>query len=331
MIIRSRAPLRIEFGGGGTDVPEYYEKKEGFVLNATINKYSYVSLHPFSQGIKINLENKNTTEFPNLKSIKYEGDLDMVRAIMKSMQVDNKEVFLRNDSPPSSGLGTNAAISTSLLGAIYKLRDKEINRSEIAEYAYQIVSKELGIFGGKQNQYASAFGGINAMNFKSDGKVIINPIKMSKNTLRELEKHLVLVYIGKRTNPNEILKKQERESIQKGKLEELDKLKSIALSMKDSLENGDIIEFANLIEKAWLTKKAFNSNITTHYINHIYEVAKKSGAVGGRIIGAGGGGHMLFYAESNREPELAKKLQENGARVTDFSFDMEGLSVWEVQ
>ncbi|MBS3152116.1 GHMP kinase [Candidatus Woesearchaeota archaeon] len=328
-IIRSRSPHRIEFCGGGTDVPEYYKKNGGFVINAAINKYSYVSLHPYDEGIKITLENKNTVEFPNLKSIKFEGDFDLVKAIIKKLQINNKEIFLRNDILPSSGLGTNAAIATAVIGVIYKLREQTLDKKEIAEAAYEIASKELGIYGGKQNQYSSAFGGINSIEFKKDGEVIVTPLKISKNTLRELEKHLVLVYVGKRINPNEILKKQEKESLQNNKLEDLDKLKYIAMEMKDVLESGDTIKFGKLMDKAWNIKKVFNPNISTQYIEHIYEIAKKNGAIGGMINGAGGGGHILFYAEPNKEPLLVRKLQENGARVLDFSFDLEGLDVWD--
>ena len=330
-IIRSRAPFRIEFGGGGTDISEYFEKHGGFVLNATINKYAYVSLLNFEDGIKINLENKNTVEFPNLKSIKYEGDFDLVSAIVKKMQIEKKEIFLRSDNLPDSGLGTNGAIACAVLGSIYKHKGIEIKKEKIAEEAYQIALNELKISGGKQNQYASAFGGINTIEFRQDGTTLVTPIKINKNTLRELEKHLILVYVGRRLNPNNILREQGKESTKANKIETLNKLKTIAIEMKTSLEKGDTIKFAQLMEKAWITKKEFNPKMTTHYIDHIYDIAKKSGAIGGRIIGAGGGGHMLFYADSNKEAELSKKLQENGARVVDFSFDIDGLEVWEAQ
>ncbi|OGJ13332.1 hypothetical protein A3K82_00330 [Candidatus Pacearchaeota archaeon RBG_19FT_COMBO_34_9] len=330
-VIRSRAPLRIEFGGGGTDIQNYFEKKTGFVINAAINKYVYVSICDSEEGIKINLENKNTVEFPNLKSIKYEEDTGLITAILKKFQIENKEIFLRNDSLPNSGLGTNASLAIAVLGSVYKLKNKDLDKYKIAEEAYEIISKELGVLGGKQNQFASAFGGINSIEFKKEGTVV-KPLNISKSTLRELEKHLVLVYIGKRAvAPNELFKKWKEENLSPDKIESLDKLKNITIEMKNNLENDNLIGFAKCIEKAWLTKKSFNPSMTNTYINHLYEIAKRNGAIGGRMIGAGGGGHMLFYAEPNKEPMLVKKLQENGARIIDFGFDHDGLEVWETK
>ena len=331
MIIRSRAPARIEFGGGGTDLPQYFEKNGGFVINAAINKYAYASLKNFDGGIKINLENKNTLEFPNLKSIKYEGDLDLVRAIFKRLQIENKEIFLRNDATPNSGLGTNASLAIAILGAIYKLKDRSFDKRNIAEEAYGIISHELGVFGGKQNQFASAFGGINSIEFQKDGTTIINPINMSKDTLRELEKHLVLFYIGKRRNTDEILRGQKKETSKSKKIEVLDRLKALAIEMKNHLENGNLNGFAKCMEKEWMTKKIFDPAITNSYIDRLYEIAKRNGAISGKLMGAGGGGHMLFYAEPDKEPTLVEKLQENGAKVIDFNFDHEGLDIWEAE
>jgi len=330
-IIRSRAPSRIELGGSGTDLHTYFGKNGGFVINAAINKYSYASMQNFDEGIKINFENKSTFEFPNLKSIKYEGDLDLIKAIIKKLQIEDKEIFLRNDALSNSGLGTNASLAVATLGACYKLKNNQIDKNKIAEEAYQIASKELNIFGGKQNQFASSFGGINTIEFEKDGKIIVDPLRIDKNTLRELEKHLILVYVGKRVNTNEILKNQEQKASDTKQIEILDKIKENALNMKDNLERGDTIGFAESMEKEWILKKIFDPSSTTFYINHLYNIAKKNGAIGGRILGAGGGGHMLFYSKSNKEQLLTKKLQENGARIIDFGFDYEGLEVWETK
>ena len=329
MAIRSRAPIRVELAGESTELPEYYEQHGGFVVNMAINKYSYISLNPIKEGIKINLQNKGTIEFPNLKSIKYEGDIDLIKAIVKNKNLANQEIFLRNDMPPNTGLGTNASITTALLGAINKLKGESQDKAHISEEAYKIGYAELGIKIGRQNHYASAFGGVNGIEFKKDGSVFINQIKLSKYTLRELEKHLVLVYIGKRINSDSLLNAPKKENFLE--LDALESLKKIAYDMKHSLEKENTISFGKLLDQTWLIKKDIYPGMSNHYIDHLYKIAKNNGAIGGRVIGAGKGGHMLFYAEDNKEPQLVKKLQENGARVIDFGIDTDGLEVWEAE
>lgn len=328
MIIKSRAPNRIEFAGDGTDIPDYYKKYGGLIINATINKYAYVTIKelPKDSGIKILIQNKSSMEFPNLKSIKYEGDYNQAKATLKKNNITDKEIFLRNDTLPNSGLGTNAAIGTAILGAIQKLRKEEINKEKIAEDSYQISSIELGIFAGKQNHYASAHGGINCIEL-NEQETKVTKLNISKATLRELEKHLVLVYLGKRKKI--VNNNHKKDKPLENNKEMLDKLKSLAIDTKNALENGYVSKLGLLMDKTWQIKKILNPGITNEYINHIYEIAKKNGALGGKINGSGNGGHMLFYSEENKEPQLVKALQENGAIVIDFSFDHEGVDVWE--
>ncbi len=324
MAIISRAPTRIELCGESTDLPDYASKEGGFVINLAINKYSYIGLKPLNEGIKIVLDNKNSIEFPNLKSMKYEGDLDLIKSIVKTKCLSGQEIFLRNDLPSNTGMGLNASISTALLGAITKLNNQAIDKAQLSEESYRIGLKELGIKIGRQNHYASAFGGINSIEFKKDGSVAVTPLKVNRSTLCELEKHLVLVYIGKRINGLEKTREPELPS----KIH-MDQLKELAYEMKDSLESGNINLFGKILDKIWMVKKEIYPDSFTHYMDHLYRVAKNNGAIGGRVIGSGRGGHMLFYAEQNKETHLVKKLQENGARIIDFSIDLNGLEVWE--
>ena len=327
MIIRSRAPYRIEFGGGGTDMPPYVNNYGGCAVNATINKYSYATLIPSKDGLKINAEHKKTFLFRDFSSVKYDGDLDLIKAVIKQMKPDiNLEIFLRNDMAPNSGLGTGASSAIATIGLTNFFADKNLNKYEIAELSYKILSEELGLIGGKQNHYATSFGGLNFIEFNSKGITRVSPLNLKKEAVMELQKHLLLVYDGRRTDSNITLGKQAEKSVNKTEI--LDKLKATALDMRYALEKGDFGHFGNLLNIAWQTKKELNPNITSHYIDRIYNIAMKNGALGGRIMGAGGGGHMLFYCEPNKEHLVAKKLQENGANITDFSFDMEGLQVW---
>ncbi len=324
MIITSRAPTRLELSGESTEFPDYASKEGGFVISMAINKYSYIGLKPITEGIKILLDNKSSIEFPNLKSMKYEGDLDLIKAIVKTKGLTGQEIFLRNDLPSNTGMGINASITTALLGAINKLNNQTIDKAQLSEEAYRIGLKELGIKIGRQNHYTSAFGGINSIDFRKDGSVAITPLKVNRSTLCNLEKHLVLVYIGNRLSGLEKTREPELPS-----KNYMDRLKELAYEMKDSLESGNINLFGKILDKIWMVKKEIYPESFTHYMDHLYRVAKNNGAIGGRIIGSGRGGHMLFCAEQNKETYLVKKLQENGARIIEFSIDLSGLEIWE--
>ncbi len=241
------------------------------------------------------------------------------------------ELFLRSDVPPNTGLGSSATAAISMLGLFNHTQNKKLNNYELAETAFRLEEEELKNAGGRQDQYATVFGGLNLMEFKGDHFVRVNGLKLKKDSLLELEKHFVLAYIGKREESGDIIKGQQESYTQEEKKICLDKLKSITYEMYDCLHSEDFYKFGNLLNKEWDTKVNMNPVITTDRIEAIRKIGETSGAIGSRLMGAGRGGHIIFYCDSNKEHKVVEKLQEKGISVVDFSFDHEGLQTWEVK
>jgi D-glycero-alpha-D-manno-heptose-7-phosphate kinase len=335
MRVATRAPFRVEFGGGGTDIPEFSDKYGGFTLNATINKYAYANLTPtHNTELKIiKTDSNQSILFKDTKDFAYNGDQDLIKAILKVMKINyGSDIYLRSDVPPDSGLGSGSTIATTMVGLFNHLRHKrKLNKYEVCEQAYDIMSKELGLSLGKQAFYSSVFGGFNAIEFHQNGFTRVNQINLTKSFQNELEKNMLLVYIGKREKitSQDILKKQQMLMNDVAKTGMLQRLKDLAIEMKDALHTDDIELFGNLINKAFETKKILNPTISNKKIEAINALAKKNGAIASRIQGAGGGGHMIILCEPNKEHTVEKKLQEKGIPSVPFSFTNTGLEVWE--
>jgi len=341
MIIRSRSPVRVSFGGGGTDVPPYCDEHGGCVVSATINKYAYGTLFKRNDQ-EIHIESADflkSLKFGSVEELTYDQELDAIKAVIKNMSNGfGVNVFIRSDVPPRSGLGGSASIFSALIGLFNHMkREKKMTDYEVAELAHKLEREELRISGGMQDQYATVFGGINYIEFTKNW-VRVNPLKMMRRHILELEKNLVLVYAADRptgSNGNvlaDILADQKKGYVEKkvGVVNALHKTKEIAEDMRFALLRGDLNTFGELMHKAWEEKKKFSSLISTGYINDLYNLAIKFGAIGGKITGAGGGGFMAFYCEPNKEHIVSKGLEKAGARVIPFSFDWKGLQTWEV-
>jgi len=330
MIIRSRAPVRITFGGGGTDIPSYDKEHTGLCLGATIDKYVYSSLIPReSSKIEINswdLDSKQT--FDSLKDINYNGDGDLIKAVIKKMNPQfGFDLYVRSDVQPHSGLGASASAAVSVIGLFNHLRTRDrLTKHQISELAYIIEQQEIKNISGRQDQYASAFGGINLYEFHGDDFVLINPLDIKKDYILELKKNLLMAYVGKKVQPSgEVHKKEKNINI-----ERLHEIKKVAGEMEYALRKGRLNDFGLLIKDSWDKKVAYNPNITTSHIDELVETALKNGAIGARLMGAGTGGHLLVYCKSNKEQIVAQKLEEKGAKIIPFSFDFTGLQTWEV-
>jgi len=337
MIIRSRAPTRISFAGGGTDVPPYCDEKGGCVISAAINRYAYSTLETRNDQ-EIHIESGDflkRLKFTKMDDITYNNELDVLKAAVKRMSLEGEglNLFMKTNVPPGSGLGGSASAFVSLIGLFDHLKGKKMTNYEIANLAHKLEREELKILGGKQDQYAASFGGINFIEFK-DGHVIVNPLKIKDETKFELEKHLLLAYTGDRdvSNSGDIISDQTKSvaNNESNVLEAHDKYKELALEVRDVLKSGDLNTFGNLIHKAWEIKKSFSGKITNKRINDLYDFARKNGAIGGKISGAGGGGFMMFFCEPNKEHNLTMKLEEKGFRTMPFAFDFDGLQTWEV-
>ena len=335
MIIRSRSPVRISFGGGGTDVPPYCDEHGGCVVSATINKYAYATLAARSDS-QIHIESSDLLRrlrFRQIDEISYNNELDLLKAVVKNMceTGNGMDIFMRCDVPPRSGLGSSAAAFSAMIGLFNHMkREKKLTDYEVAELAYRLEREELRAGGGKQDQYATVFGGLNYIEF-GNGWVRVNPLRMKKDHVLELEKHLILVYTKDRpVHGSDIIKDQTDAQKKADVLAAFEKTKEIAQEMRYALMRGDIIRFGELLDVAWEEKKKFSPMISNPYINDIYNAAKRHGAIGGKITGAGGGGFMLFCCEPNKEHLVMDHLEKLGARPITFTFDLEGLQTWDV-
>jgi D-glycero-alpha-D-manno-heptose-7-phosphate kinase len=335
MIIRSRAPMRISLGGGGTDVSPYIEEHGGIVLNTTINKYAYASLVP-KDGESINIKSldyKIDLSFSINEVPTYNGELDLVKAVIKTLNISQGfDLILRSDVPPGAGLGASSTLTTALIGAFKHWKNLVYTDYELAELAYQIERKEVGITGGKQDQYASVFGGVNYIEFYAD-KTIVHPLRIKSETLNELEYRMLLCYTGRSHISSEIIKDQVNNYVENRQdtRKALDETKKLAIEIKNSLVLGKFDEVGYLLDEGWRIKKIFSDKITSPFVDELYETAKKNGATGGKLLGAGGGGHLLFICNENKRYQVVEALEKAGAQITPFAFVYTGLQSWRIE
>ncbi len=338
MIIRSRAPLRISFAGGGTDVSPYMDEQGGAVINVTIDKYSYASLQlNEAQHITVqSLDYDIIAKYDLDKPLPYDGRLDLVKAVINRLSPEEMShglnVFMHTDAPPGSGLGSSSSLVVSLVGLFRHWRHLPLTNYEVAELAYDIERVDMQIQGGRQDQYATTFGGVNYIEFSKDA-TIVNPLRIDNEILYELNYNLLLCYTGKTRLSAGIIKSQVHNYVQRqaAVLEAMDELKAIAKAMKDNLLQGRLNEFGALLHEAWINKQRMAQEITTPYIQELYAAARREGAMGGKISGAGGGGFMLIYCPFERKHTVAEAIEKLGAKVVDYHFDLNGLQTWDVR
>lgn len=334
MIIRSKAPLRTSFAGGGTDVNPYRDERGGCVLSATIDRYAYASLTPrLRNQVSIHsLDYNMNIKYEVNKEALYNGKLDLVKATAKVLGVNKGfQLFLHCDIPPGSGLGTSSALTVALIGLFKHWGKLPLTSYNIAEYAYQIERLELGILGGKQDQYASAFGGFNFIEFYKD-ITIVNPLRIKPEIINELEYRLMLCNTGKRRLSAGIIEDQTIQYQQGNEevIRALDVTKDLTTQMKRALLLGKINEIGNLLHELWIQKRKFSTKITNSFTDELYEAAREKGAIGGKLLGAGGGGYLMLFCEFDKWHKVAKKLEHMGGKVMNFAFEFNGLQTWEV-
>ena len=334
MIVRSKAPLRISFAGGGTDVPPYPQERGGAVLSVTINKYAYASLMPTDEdAITVqSLDYDVVAKYHTAEDLAYNGELDLVKATIRRLAVEKHglRLFLHSDAPPGSGLGSSSTLVVALVGLFRHWLRQPLTDYQIAELAYQIERVDLGIKGGMQDQYAATFGGVNFIEFY-DKAVIVNPLRVSPDRLNELEYCLLLCYTGRLRLSAHIVERQTESYIQKKEevVRALEAQKEMAIQMKNALLQGRLDDFGDLLHQAWQSKKHLDPAITTPQIDEMYAAARQAGAIGGKILGAGGGGYLLLYCPFDRKHVVAATLERLGGQVVDFGFDWRGLQTWE--
>lgn len=332
MLIRSKAPLRLSFAGGGTDVSPYPEERGGCVISSTIDKYAYCTLRP-REDDKIgvtSLDYDTVAEFRKDEEFVFDGKLDLVKAAIGSFKAPTGfDLFLHCDAPPGSGLGASSAVVVSMVGAMKRWLNLQLSDYDVAEVAFKIEREKLGIRGGRQDQYAAAFGGFNFIEFIGD-KTIVNPLRIKEDIVDELQYRLLICYTGRTRASSNIIQEQVKRFVDREQqmVEALDETKALAVEMKNALLRGGLDEVGELMNRAWREKKKFASKITDSRIDTIYENAMKAGAQGGKITGAGGGGFMIFLCEFEKRHVVASELEKLDARVTPFAFEPRGMRTW---
>ena len=323
-MILSRSPLRITLGGGGTDLKSYYKKNDGFLISAAINKYVYVTItRPFKEGIYL--------KYSEIEKVKKVSQINhpIIREALKlqKLKTPQIEITTLTDIPSGTGLGSSGSFTTGLLKALYSHKKKLIQPNELAELASDIEINKLKEPIGKQDQYISAFGGLNCFYFKKNGNVLVEPLKISHKSLEDLEDNLLIFFTGFSRKASDILQEQDRKSkkYEEKMLSNLNFVKDLGLKSKKYLENGNINKFAELMNVHWEYKKSRSKNMTNKTISKCYDDALKNGAVGGKLVGAGGGGFLMFYA-SNKE-KLRRKMLQNKLEEVRFGFDFQGTSI----
>jgi D-glycero-alpha-D-manno-heptose-7-phosphate kinase len=343
LILRAKAPLRISFAGGGTDVSPYPEEKGGAVLNCTIDKFAYATLQARDSAEATttvhSLDYNVRHDYEKAEDLVYNGELDLVKAAIRILRPSvpgngtrSLEMFLHSDAPPGTGLGSSSTMCVALVGLFQQYLREPWTPYEVAELAYRIEREELGMRGGRQDQYAAAFGGFNFMEFHG-AQTIVTPLRIAPEIQNELAYRLLLCYTGTSHYSNDIIERQQdsyREH-RKSTVEALDATKRLAIDMKNELLRGHIDEMGRLLDEGWQLKKQFTEGISNDRIDAFYSKARAAGALGGKLVGSGGGGYILLFCDFERRASVARAVSDSGGRVVDFSLEPGGVRSWPVR
>ncbi len=344
--VRARAPVRIDFAGGWTDVAEFAQEEPGFVVNTAITIYSYVTILPGITDLGADLRSRGElpeegvqiyssdfdrfVEAKSIRELEYDGNIDLVKAALKDSSLEGGlSIITQSAAPPGSGLGTSAAMGVCLLAALCRYENNHMLKYQLAEEASRIEREELGIRGGKQDQYSSALGSVQFLEFNGHA-VRSSALDLPHGIVLEMERSLVLCYTGESRLSGDVHASVSK-NFAEGRRETVDAirgLKQVAQRMKDALLQGDIRSFGELLSENWALQKALHPSITTEQIERLFDAAGEVGAIGGKACGAGGGGCLLFACRPETEHRVRRVLEENGARILEFGFDGLGVETW---
>lgn len=336
MVVRAKAPLRLGLAGGGTDVSPYSDNYGGIVLNATIDLYAYAMLEPRTDN-KIVLQMADlglqyvydtTTELPIDTPAKLLAGV--YNCIAQQYGPLSFTLVTSVDALPGAGLGTSSTLTTAIVGAFVEWLHIPLGEYDIAKLAYHIEREYLGIKGGKQDQYAATFGGFNYMEFYDGDQVIVNPLRIKRETINELELNLLLYYVGKPHQSSDVIAEQINNMQSGTNIEALHALKQQAIMMKKALLYGNLPSIGHILDFGWQFKKELADTVTDPNIDYIYEVAKQNGALGGKLSGAGGGGFMMLFVPQMARWNVINALQQLGGKFIRFHFVKQGLETWTI-
>jgi D-glycero-alpha-D-manno-heptose-7-phosphate kinase len=323
-MIITRSPLRISLGGGGTDLPSYYREHGGFVLSAAIDRYVYITLHETFQREYL-IKYSATEVVQTIDEIKHPIIREALR--MVPVAAPHLEIVSLSDIPAGTGLGSSGSFSVALLRALHSLNKDFVPRQTLAEQACHIEIDLLKEPVGKQDQYIASFGGITAFEFRQDGKVDVTPLPLSNETLYNLEDNLLLFFTGFTRSASAILAEQDQKTRggDRGMIDHLHQIKQFGRESREALEAGDLRRFAAIMHEHWERKKYRSQSMTNAQIDEYYQLARENGALGGKLIGAGGGGFLMVYSED--KTKLRRALTSAGLREVRLRFDFEGTSL----
>lgn len=340
MIIRSKAPLRLGLAGGGSDVSPYSDMYGGLILNATINLYAYCTIEETMDGlITVNGQDCHCYKsYPVADFLEIDGEASLIKGVYNRIVKDYKlqaksfKITTYNDAPPGSGLGTSSTMVVCILKAFIEWLSLPLGDYEASRLAYEIERKDLCLSGGKQDQYAAAFGGFNYMEFLQNDIVIVNPLKIKRWIIDELESSMVLYFTGASRSSAAIIDEQKKNTSGGNTvaIEAMHKIKQSAVDMKLALLKGDMAEFARILGEAWENKKKMAHAITNPMIQEAFDVAKSSGAIAGKVSGAGGGGFIMFVVEPTKKKNVIDALDQLDGFVMPFQFSDGGAHGWKI-
>ena len=325
-MILSRAPFRISLGGGGTDLPSYYSNHGGFILSAAINKYVYIAVNRPSADDFIRVKYSRYEQVKTVDEIQH----DLVRPALITLNLNGSlEITSMADLPAGTGLGSSGTYLISLLTALFELKREKVPTQAVAELACHIEMDLAGHPVGKHDHYLAAFGGITCLNIWKDGRVKVSPLDISITTVEEFRNSVLLFYTGVTRSSREILNNQIRDTLGTNPtvIDSLHRTKELGYQIKEALEKGDLEQFGLLLHEHWQNKKLRSDNISGPNIDRWYEIARECGGLGGKIMGAGGGGFFMFYCPNNHKVQLRKELAEAGLREMPYDFDFESAKV----
>ncbi|MCD4790438.1 MAG: dehydrogenase [Bacteroidales bacterium] len=340
MIIRSKAPLRLGLAGGGSDVSPYSDLYGGAILNATISMYAYATIQPRDDNkiILNSIDKKQRFEFDSAEYLEINNQFDLAKGIYNRVVSGftkkplSFELTTFVDAPPGSGLGTSSTLVVAILGAFAEWLGLPLGEYDMAHLAYQIERVDLNMAGGKQDQYAATFGGVNFMEFYKDDKVIVNPLRIKSVYLNELAYNLILYNTETSRLSSKIIEAQTSNVINKNEvtMEATHKLKQQAIMMKEAVLKGELDKIGEILDFGWQNKKLMAKGITNQMIDDIYNTAIENGASGGKISGAGGGGFMVFYCPNNTRIKVIEALKKFGGEPKRYEFTTQGLTTWMI-
>ncbi len=332
--VRAKAPLRISFAGGGTDVMPYPVDHGGCVLSVTIDMYAFAHLLPRDDD-EVTVVTDDPHHLPEVPEDRmFDGHTDLVGACLRRMAPSKGlDLVLASDAPPGTGLGSSSALVVAMLTALGEFEGRTPTPYELAAEAYTVERYDLGQAGGMQDQYAAVFGGFNFIEFHDEHRVVVHPLRIRSDLRNELHASLVLCNTGRRRKSGGILSRQVAGYVggEAPTVAALAGIKELALEMKEALLVGDLHRFAKGLDEGWRAKRELAEGITTPELDDLYDVAVANGALGGKVLGAGGGGYLLLMCDPTRRAELGSAMTAAGAPVTRFSFTDDGAQVWRAR